>query len=308
MKDLILNLLETYNVKNIKISGNEVRCCCPFHEEDNPSFSINLETGKYICFSGKCGKKGNLISFISELTGKKYNEVEQELQINFENLKYNNIIKETLDSFEKHKEDLNYVKYNNYKFVELNNLLDEQKILNIINIPKDISDIVKLKICLTNPYKKRLVVPIDDNIYEFRDLTKKSNHKCLYESGIKISNYLFNIIINKDDNNIFLCEGTKDAMSVAGFGFNACCTFGINISSKQILKILKLGMKKVYILRDNDVAGKLSSKNTYKELKKFIDCKIIKYPKDFKYKDPNEMQQKEEFLNLIKYNVNKGFI
>lgn len=308
MKDLILNLLETYNVKNIKIAGDEIRCCCPFHEEKKPSFSINLETGKYICFSGKCGKKGNLISFISELTGKKYNDVEQELQINFENLKYNNIIKETLNSFEKHKENLNYIKYNNYKFVELSNLLDEQKILNIINISKDISDIVKLKICLTNPYKRRLVVPIDDNIYEFRDLTKKSDRKCLYESGIKISNYLFNIIINKDDNSIFLCEGTKDAMSVAGFGFNACCTFGINISSKQILKILKLGMKKVYILRDNDEAGKLSSKNTYKELKKFIDCKIIKYPKDFKYKDPNEMQQKEEFLNLIKYNINKGFI
>jgi len=308
MKDLILNLLETYNVKNIKIAGDEIRCCCPFHEEKKPSFSINLETGKYICFSGKCGKKGNLISFISELTGKKYNEVEQELQINFENLKYNNIIKETLNSFEKHKENLNYIKYNNYKFVELSNLLDEQKILNIINISKDISDIVKLKICLTNPYKRRLVVPIDDNVYEFRDLTKKSDRKCLYESGIKISNYLFNIIINKDDDSIFLCEGTKDAMSVAGFGFNACCTFGINISSKQILKILKLGMKKVYILRDNDEAGKLSSKNTYKELKKFIDCKIIKYPKDFKYKDPNEMQQKEEFLNLIKYNINKGFI
>lgn len=308
MKDLILNLLETYNVKNIKVAGDEIRCCCPFHEEKKPSFSINLETGKYICFSGKCGKKGNLISFISELTGKKYNDVEQELQINFENLKYNNIIKETLNSFEKHKENLNYIKYNNYKFVELSNLLDEQKILNIINISKDISDIVKLKICLTNPYKRRLVVPIDDNIYEFRDLTKKSDRKCLYESGIKISNYLFNIIINKDDNSIFLCEGTKDAMSVAGFGFNACCTFGINISSKQILKILKLGMKKVYILRDNDEAGKLSSKNTYKELRKFIDCKIIRYPKDFKYKDPNEMQQKEEFLNLIKYNINKGFI
>lgn len=308
MKDLILNLLETYNVKNIKVAGDEIRCCCPFHEEKKPSFSINLETGKYICFSGKCGKKGNLISFISELTGKKYNEVEQELQINFENLKYNNIIKETLNSFDKHKENLNYIKYNNYKFVELSNLLDEQKILNIINISKDISDIVKLKICLTNPYKRRLVVPIDDNIYEFRDLTKKSDRKCLYESGIKISNYLFNIIINKEDDSIFLCEGTKDVMSVASFGFNACCTFGINISSKQILKILKLGMKKVYILRDNDEAGKLSSKNTYKELKKFIDCKIIRYPKDFKYKDPNEMQQKEEFLNLIKYNINKGFI
>ena len=303
MKDIILNLLEANNIKNIKISGNEIRCCCPFHEEQNPSFSINLETGKYICFSGKCGKKGNIISFISELTGKSYKDVEKDLQINLENLKYNNIIKETLNSLETKKNDLNYIKYNNYKFIELKDLQDEQKILNIINIPKSISDFIKLKICLTNPYKRRLVVSIDENVFEFRDLTKKSDRKCLYESGIKISNYLFNIIINKNDDSIFLTEGTKDAMSVAGFGFNSCCTFGINISTHQISKILKLGINKVYILRDNDEAGFKSAKNTYKEIKKFIDCKIIKYPKDFKYKDPNEIKTKEEFINLLKFNI-----
>ena len=44
-----------------------------------------------------------------------------------------------------------------------------------------------------------------------------------------------------------LTEGTKDAMSIAGFGFNACCTFGINISEDQIANILKLGINKIYI-------------------------------------------------------------
>lgn len=301
MKDIILNLLESKNVQHIKIAGNEIRCCCPFHEEKNPSFSINLETGKYICFSGKCGKKGNLISFISEMTGKLYKDVENDLQINFENIKYNTIIKETLESFNEKKQNANFVKYSNYKFIELKDLQDEEKILGLINISKQISDLVHLKICITNPYKKRLVVPIDENVFEFRDLTKKSDKKCLYESGIKISNYLFNVIVNKDKS-IFLTEGTKDAMSVAGFGFNACCTFGINISSAQILKILKLGINKVYILRDNDEAGYLSSKNTYKEIKKFIDCKIIKYPKNFSYKDPNEIKTKDEFIGLLQFN------
>jgi len=302
MKDIILNLLELKNVQHIKIAGNEIRCCCPFHDEENPSFSINLETGKYICFSGKCGKKGNLISFISEMTGKSYKDVENDLQINLENIKYNSIIKDTLDSFNEKKEDLNYIKYNNYKFIDIKNLQDENKILNLINIPKNISDIVGLKICLTNPYKRRLVVPIDNNVFEFRDITKKSDKKCLYELGIKIGNYLFSIIINDKDHSIFLTEGTKDAMSVAGFGFNACCTFGINISKKQILKIMQLGINKVYILRDNDEAGFISSKNTYKEIKKFINCKIIKYPKDFKYKDPNEITNKQEFLDLLQFN------
>ena len=305
MKDIILSLLEANDVKNIKISGDEIHCCCPFHKENKPSFSINLETGKYICFSGKCGKKGNLVSFISQMSGKSYKEVENDLQINLENIKYNSIVKDTLNSLEDKKNNSKFIKYNNYKFIELKDLQDENKILKLINIQKDISDRVGLKICLSNPYYRRLVVPIDKNIYEFRDLTKKSDRKCLYESGVRISGYLFSIIINKEDDSIFINEGTKDSMSVAGFGFNACCTFGINISDQQIAKILKLGINKVYILRDNDEAGYKSAYSTYKKIKNFIDCKIIKYPKDFKYKDPNEIQNKDEFIELLKFNLSK---
>ena len=304
VKTLIINILEANNVKNIKFANDEIRCCCPFHHETNPSFSINVKTGKYICFSGSCGVKGDLYSFISKLTGVSYKEAKHNFEINLQNLKYNNIINETLDLFKKESKKIDYIKYNNYKFIELKDLQDELKILKIINISKIISDLVGLKICLTNPYKKRLVVPIEENIYEFRDIMKQSNKKCLYESGIKISNYLFNIIVNKNDKNIFLTEGTKDAMSIAGFGFNSCCTFGINISDKQIANLLKLGINKVYIMRDNDEAGYKSNINTYNILKKYIDCQIIKYPKDFKYKDPNEIINKNEFINLLKFNIN----
>ena len=304
IKNLIINILEANNVKNIKFANEEIRCCCPFHHEINPSFSINIRTGKYICFSGKCGVKGDLYSFISKLTGVSYNEAKRNFEINLQNLKYKNIIENTLELFKEKSKEKDYIKYNNYKFAELKDLQDEQKILNIINVSKKISDIVKLKICLTNPYRRRLVVPISENIYEFRDILKQSDKKCLYEAGVKISNYLFNIIVNENDKNIFLTEGTKDAMSVAGFGFNSCCTFGINISDKQIANILKLGINKVYIARDNDEAGYKSSINTFNILKEYIDCQIIKYPEDFKYKDPNEIVNREEFINLLKFNIN----
>lgn len=304
-EDIILKLLEEEGIQ-VKIANDEVRCCCPFHKEDNPSFSINLDTGKYICFSGSCNAKGDIYSFVSKLTHQDYDKVKKDFQINLENLKYYNIVNNVLNSFEvgEHKKQ-NIIKYNNHQFIELKDLQDENKILKLINIQKDISDKVGLKICLSNPYYRRLVVPIDKNIYEFRDLTKKSDRKCLYESGIRMSDYLFSIIINKEDDSIFINEGTKDSMSVAGFGFNACCTFGVNISDQQIAKILKLGINKVYILRDNDDAGYKSAYSTYKKLKNFIDCKIIKYPKDFKYKDPNEIQNKDEFIELLKFNLSK---
>ena len=42
--------------------------CCPFHDDSNPSFSVNLRTGWYRCFSTSCGQAGpNIVSFVCEL-------------------------------------------------------------------------------------------------------------------------------------------------------------------------------------------------------------------------------------------------
>lgn len=50
------------------ISGDEVSAICPFHDDDNPSFSLNLLSGQYYCHG--CGHNGNIITFLSELPGK----------------------------------------------------------------------------------------------------------------------------------------------------------------------------------------------------------------------------------------------
>lgn len=41
--------------------GDEATALCPFHEETNPSFSVNLKSGLYNCFG--CGAKGNIFNF-----------------------------------------------------------------------------------------------------------------------------------------------------------------------------------------------------------------------------------------------------
>ena len=54
-------------------SGGEFVGHCPMHlqrtgrEDANPSWSINLTTGLFICFS--CGYKGSILTLISDLTG-----------------------------------------------------------------------------------------------------------------------------------------------------------------------------------------------------------------------------------------------
>lgn len=42
--------------------------CCPFHDDHNPSFSVNMETGWYMCHSSSCGVSGtSIVSFVSAL-------------------------------------------------------------------------------------------------------------------------------------------------------------------------------------------------------------------------------------------------
>lgn len=48
-----------------KISGDEVSAICPYHDDGNPSFSLNLKTGQYQCHG--CGHNGNIITFLTEL-------------------------------------------------------------------------------------------------------------------------------------------------------------------------------------------------------------------------------------------------
>lgn len=47
--------------------GNNISCCCPLHDESNPSFSFNTETGMWRCFSG-CGE-GNFTAFVARMRG-----------------------------------------------------------------------------------------------------------------------------------------------------------------------------------------------------------------------------------------------
>ena len=41
----------------------EAKGLCPFHEDTNPSFGVNLESGKWRCYSSNCNKRGGVKKF-----------------------------------------------------------------------------------------------------------------------------------------------------------------------------------------------------------------------------------------------------
>jgi len=54
-----------YDFQKQKRTGKRIHCCCPFHQDTNPSFVIYLDSNSYFCFSG-CGG-GDAITFTMHL-------------------------------------------------------------------------------------------------------------------------------------------------------------------------------------------------------------------------------------------------
>lgn len=301
-------MLENYGVKNIRDNGKEIVCCCPFHRDSKPSFAMNSETGEFICFSGSCGVKGDYFKFIALIEKISYEEAKKKTQHDFGDRYFKNIIDDSLylvNNLFIEKKDPPEVS-DNLEIIPLERFKNYQSVLNSINISEELALKNNFGICLDKNYYGRLAIPIIDGktiYYELRDLTKKSPKKCLYTKGAKINNTIYCKFADEANKKYcFLTEGTKDCLSVVNFGFNSVSCFGIQISSKQISNMIKNGIEKVFILYDNDEAGKTAAKKNYKIIKKYLDCKIMKYPDNFPYKDPNEIRDRNEFMKIMEVN------
>lgn len=67
------DLIKNYAKGPFTESGSQLKCICPFHRDHNPSLSFNMEKGVYFCHV--CGAKGNMTSFLAEVTGKDKKEI-----------------------------------------------------------------------------------------------------------------------------------------------------------------------------------------------------------------------------------------
>lgn len=61
----------------VEKSGSEHKALCPFHDENNPSFSISRKRNQYWCFG--CGAHGDVIKFVMEYRGLGFKDAVAEL-------------------------------------------------------------------------------------------------------------------------------------------------------------------------------------------------------------------------------------
>ncbi len=62
-----------------KGSGDERTIKCPFHEDTNPSMSLNVAKGVFLCHTPECGAKGDFIAFYQRIRSLNFKEALAEL-------------------------------------------------------------------------------------------------------------------------------------------------------------------------------------------------------------------------------------
>ena len=61
----------------LKRSGSEYKACCPFHQENTPSFTVSTQKQFYHCFG--CGAHGTAVGFMMEYDGLEFVDAIEEL-------------------------------------------------------------------------------------------------------------------------------------------------------------------------------------------------------------------------------------
>ncbi|MCP4408277.1 MAG: hypothetical protein GY807_11055 [Gammaproteobacteria bacterium] len=57
------DVLAYYKIK-VRGKGDEIRCHCPFHDDDRPSMTINTDKRVFDCKAASCGESGNILDFV----------------------------------------------------------------------------------------------------------------------------------------------------------------------------------------------------------------------------------------------------
>lgn len=85
----IVAVIESYGLSQFKRSGdNRATCICPFHDDRNPSLSIDGTRGIFKCFS--CGAGGNVFNFVREYSKLEGEEISFYKTVKFVNDNFSN--------------------------------------------------------------------------------------------------------------------------------------------------------------------------------------------------------------------------
>jgi len=278
------------NIKQASSNKDQFYSCCPFHDDENPSFSFNIEKGKFKCQYPGCPahEGGNIASFLMLEYGIKKEDVPKKLmQMGYRERTVDNepidpsIVEKYHSLLLKNDEAINFLK--DYRGINKNSIR-------------------KFKLGFDG---ERLLIPIKDidgTYVNIRRYASNANAKYLpWDSGYSASLFPIKNLVKSDW--ILLLEGELDAILGDQVGYPSLSTFGAGTWSSDWNSLFS--GKIVYICYDNDEAGQTGAKNVAEQIYDYADkVHKIELPVEEKGADftdyiHNMGHDKSDFDNLI---------
>ena len=260
----------------VKDSGDNVMCCCPFHEESNPSFGI-LKNYPYTSNCFQCGMGWSLpqlFQHVCELSTiahaehfiiKEYTVVEEK--------------RPAIKLFEDKDADrkvshleCELEKYVGKRHPYLYSRGFTERTLSKYEVGYD-------------ECSKCMVIPIRTSKGNIRFFKRRSvetrmflNEKNIYKKDVVFGLYhllqAFNTVPE-----IYLTESETDTMACYQGGLLAGALMGKILFKEQLTELLRAGVKKVNLFLDNDYYGLKGAYQAYKLLSVYpIRVNIVMYP------------------------------
>lgn len=253
----IAGVLSNLGVDIRRIGEREITGCCPVHkrvtgrDDGHPSWSMNAESGLWICFS--CGARGTLSMLIDELSGGSIDSFGVQKLLVDHGMQRLLAPKEAIE----HQFDYKDVGQQFFSFAKVS---DKRCISR--QLEPDITASYGVR---WNTDNKSWVIPIFHHsglLLGWQE--KKTGYVRNYPVGIKKSTTLFGIERFRSKTAI-LVESPLDVVRFAGVFSKpqALASFGAFVSNQQ-LRLLTNVADRVIVAMDNDKAGRESSKNIFK--------------------------------------------
>ena len=294
----IQHVLVDLGVEVTRAGEREISGRCPVHLsrtghiDRSPSWSMNAETGLWICYS--CGARGTLVGLISELTGDETSLID--VHSFLINASLNRIGREDIPEPEPEIDWISYSRFDAVPAPYLYNRNLDASVARSYGIRWDTSN-------------KAWVIPIVSPMGQLMGWqSKKPDWVRNYPIGIKKSHTLFGIekFLNKT---AVLVESPLDVIRLASIttGVQGLATFGSYVSTEQ-LSLLNSVASKVIVAMDNDEAGLKASKMLFKTMPRFDDGVLWLNYKNTKAKDIGDMTDEEIYDALSTSTAIPGWV
>lgn len=302
---------DTLDADFFEDSRGELWCPCPFHNDRNPSFSINinpssLKYGLYHCFA--CGG-GNIVNFVHQIKGfDSYEEAEDWIQSNYLNELDDEWDKEEIlsriNDSEPERKTLLSKEFPNYEISNIGNrhpwMYKQGLTDGAIEHFQITYDEQREGILFPHKYKNKIIG------WQVRDLTGEKKAKYINTPNFPKSETLYHgdCECHDDTNYIIVVESPKTAAIMWGVGYhNVVATFGASINEEQMRLLWKY--PNIFLWFDNDEAGAKATRTALNYLKDHCDVYIVP-PVNVPKGDPADIphEEWESYLNKAKYYIN----